>query len=128
MFGCCIQVLILLPVQVYVLELRDAGIRIWNFPRASIPSDINDGSSPDPSTWGIPLADFPSTNCDIGSHFRNLNIVANIDLCGELAGTSTHYTQMYNCPGSCPDFVANNPSQFEAAYWEFGGIRVYQAS
>ncbi|OOQ88995.1 putative endo-1,3(4)-beta-glucanase [Penicillium brasilianum] len=112
---------------VYALELRTAGIRIWNFPRSSIPSDIH-GGSPDPSTWGTPLADFPSTNCDVASHFRNLNIVANIDLCGQLARMSSHYTQMYGCPGSCADFVASNPSQFEDAYWEIGGIWVYNAS
>jgi hypothetical protein len=112
---------------VYALELRVAGIRIWNFPRSSIPADIHNGS-PDPSTWNTPLADFPSTNCDIASHFRNLNIVANIDLCGEFAAMSSHYTRMYSCPGSCSDFVANNPSNFADAYWEFGGIRVHRAS
>lgn len=122
---CEIQVLI--HLQVYALELRNAGIRIWSFPRALVPADINDGS-PDPSTWDPPLADFPSTDCDIASHFRNLNIVANIDLCGEFAAMSLHYTQMYSCPGSCSDFVANNPSNFEDAFWEFGGIKVYEAA
>ncbi|KAJ5177256.1 CAZyme family GH16 [Penicillium canariense] len=111
---------------IYTLELRDAGIRIWFFPRSLAPSDLNN-ASPDPSTWGTPLADFPSTNCDIASHFRNLSIIANIDLCGELGALPRHYTEMYNCPGSCPDFVANNPSSFEEAYWEFGSIKVYKA-
>lgn len=56
---------------VYATELRSDGIRVWFFPRSNIPSDITNGSSPDPSTWGEALADFPKTDCDIGSHFTN---------------------------------------------------------
>ncbi|KAJ5683625.1 hypothetical protein N7462_006790 [Penicillium macrosclerotiorum] len=113
---------------IYALELRDAGIRTWFFPRDAIPLDItNANSMPDPSTWGTALADFPSTECEIASHFRNQSIIANIDLCGQLAAQPQYYTEMYNCPATCPDLVANYPSQFEEAYWEFRGFRVYQA-
>lgn len=115
--------------KIYALELRDAGIRAWFFPRASIPADIaNPTSTPDPSTWGTALADFPSTECNIASHFQNQSIIANIDLCGELAAQPQYYQEMYNCPATCPDFVARNPGAFEEAYWEFGGFRVYQAA
>ncbi|KAI2793498.1 hypothetical protein POX_a00078 [Penicillium oxalicum] len=110
------------------LELRDAGARIWVFHRDSLPADLSTGGqSPDPSSWGTPLADYPSSYCDIKTHFRNLSIVANIDLCGEYAAMAPHYTQMYSCPGSCADFVAMNPANFDNAYWEFGGIKIYQA-
>lgn len=68
---------------VMAVEWRDAGIRMWQFARSAIPSDITN-KSPDPSTWGTAAADFPSTDCNIGNHFRNQSIVANIDLCGEL--------------------------------------------
>ncbi|KAF3392761.1 hypothetical protein F1880_008870 [Penicillium rolfsii] len=112
---------------VYTLELRKEGIRTWFFPRTAIPSDLTDPTlAPNPSTWGTALADFPSTNCDIASHFRNQSIIANIDLCGELGAQPQYYTQMYNCPGTCSDFVANNPGRFEEAFWEFGSFRVYQ--
>lgn len=70
---------------IMAMELRTAGIRIWNFLRASIPADITSGS-PDPSTWPEATADYPSTDCNIGSHFKNQSIVANIDLCGSWAG------------------------------------------
>ena len=115
---------------VYAMELRSAGIRVWFFARASIP--ITTGgpltSSPDPTTWGTPMADFPSTNCDIGSHFKNQSIVANIDLCGQYAGQTQYYTQKSGCPGSCTDFVATNATAFKNAYWEFRGFTVFQAS
>lgn len=68
---------------VMAVEWRDAGIRMWQFARSAIPSDIT-GKKPNPSSWGTATADFPNTDCDIGKHFRNNSIVANINLCGEL--------------------------------------------
>ncbi|OQE23725.1 hypothetical protein PENSTE_c008G09741 [Penicillium steckii] len=113
---------------IYALELREAGIRAWFFPRHSIPKEISDPTAiPDPSTWGEALADFPSTECDIGSHFKNQSIIANIDLCGSLAAQPQYYEQMYKCPGKCEDLVANHPSSFEEAYWEFASFKVFQA-
>ncbi|KAF7591874.1 hypothetical protein BBP40_000916 [Aspergillus hancockii] len=112
---------------VYVLELRDAGIRAWMFSRDSIPEDITNSTSPDPSTWGSALADFPNTDCDISSHFRNQSIIANIDLCGQLGAQSQFYTEQSHCPGTCSDFVAHNPSAFTEAYWEFKSFRIYKS-
>ncbi|KAJ6136866.1 Concanavalin A-like lectin/glucanase subgroup [Penicillium chrysogenum] len=60
-------------LSVYALELRNAGIRAWFFPSGTIP-DITAGY-PDPSGWGIALADFPSTHFDIATHFKNLGII-----------------------------------------------------
>lgn len=76
------------------MELRSDGIRVWQFARASIPADITSGS-PDPSTWGEATADFPNTDCNIGTHFKNQSIIANIDLCGSWAGTQSIYSE--NC-------------------------------
>lgn len=70
---------------VMAMEWRDEGIRVWQFGRSGIPSDIT-ARNPDPSTWGEASADFPNTKCDIGSHFRNQSIIVNIDLCGQYAG------------------------------------------
>lgn len=68
---------------IMAMEWRDAGIRVWQFARSAIPSDIT-SQKPDPSTWGEAAADFPSTDCSIGNHFRNNSIILNIDLCGDL--------------------------------------------
>jgi hypothetical protein len=70
------------------LEWRNEGIRTWVFARDKAPLKL-DGTTaantkPDPSTWGPPLADFPSTTCDVAAHFRNQSIIVNIDLCGYL--------------------------------------------
>lgn len=68
---------------VMALEWREAGLRMWQFARHAIPKDITN-KSPTPDSWGTALADFPSTDCNIGSHFKNQSIVTNIDLCGDL--------------------------------------------
>ena len=68
---------------VMAMEWRHEGIRMWQFARDSIPTDIS-SKKPDPTAWGTALADFPNTDCDIGSHFKNSSIVVNIDLCGSL--------------------------------------------
>lgn len=125
---------------VLAVEWRDAGIRMWQFMSASIPADITAGN-PNPSTWGTALSDFPSTKCDIGSHFTNASIVTNIDLCGSL-GEAKYPTSScpkncvgggYKCiggeaPTNCTDYVANNPEAFANAFWEFGAFQIYQAA
>ncbi|KAK0716175.1 hypothetical protein B0H67DRAFT_554534 [Lasiosphaeris hirsuta] len=67
---------------IVAVEWRGEGIQMWQFGRTAIPTDIKAGK-PDPSAWPVALADFPSTNCDIGGKFRNASIVANIDVCGD---------------------------------------------
>ncbi|KAI1375269.1 glycoside hydrolase family 16 protein [Hypoxylon crocopeplum] len=109
---------------IMAMEWRNEGIRVWQFGRNGIPDDIT-ARSPDPSTWGEASADFPNTNCDIGSHFRNQSIIVNIDLCGQYAGGV--YAQS-GCPSNCTDYVANNPDAFSTAFWEFGSFEVYKAS
>ena len=122
----------------YATELRSEGIRTWFFPRSNTPPDVSaaltlDGNAaasakPDPSTWPEAMADFPSTECDIGQHFRNQSIIVNIDLCGQWAGKPKQYTTTDQCPGDCRHFVGSTPGAFDQAYWEFGAFRVFQAS
>lgn len=75
---------------IVAMELRSEGIRMWQFERSSVPTDLASGT-PDPQNWGEAMADFPSTKCDIGTHFRNQSIIANIDLCGSWAGAPRVY-------------------------------------
>ena len=123
--SCCGSAVLTDDLQVYAMEWRDAGIRVWFFARNSIPSDIN---NPDPSTWSEPLADFPSTHCDIGTHFRNHSIIANIDFCGPWAAQDKYYLTEANCPGTCQQYVAGPSSNFVNAFWEFNSFKVYTAA
>ncbi|TLS30574.1 hypothetical protein PpBr36_02384 [Pyricularia pennisetigena] len=104
------------------VELRDEGIRTWQFPRGNAPADVEVGT-PDPSGWGPAMADFPSTDCDIGKHFRNQSIILNIALCGDW-GEKAYAGS--GCPMNCTDYVARTPSAFTDAFWEFGEFKVYE--
>ncbi|KAK0383540.1 hypothetical protein NLU13_9451 [Sarocladium strictum] len=108
---------------VMALEWRNEGIRMWQFQRGKVPGDITD-QKPNPAGWGEALADFPNTDCNIASHFKNQSIVANINLCGQL---TEHAYSKDNCPSNCTDYVANNPQAFTDAFWEFGSFEVYQS-
>jgi hypothetical protein len=78
----------------------------------------------DPSTWGItPQANFTIPQCREDT-FNSHVIVFNIALCGDLAAN----TFVGNgCPGSCNDFVANNPAAMRDAWWGIRNMRVYNA-
>ncbi|KAG9246423.1 glycoside hydrolase family 16 protein [Calycina marina] len=110
---------------VIAMELRTEGIRMWDWWRGAIPADITAGT-PDPSTWKTANADFPNTSCDITTHFKNQSIIANIDLCGDWAGSASIYSE--TCSGLCTSQVAYNNTAFTDAYWEFGAFQVYTAS
>jgi hypothetical protein len=68
---------------VYATEWTSSYIRIWFFPRSAIPADIQVGT-PDPSTWGVPQANFQG-NCDIDQHFAKHNIVFDTTFCGDVS-------------------------------------------
>jgi hypothetical protein len=136
---------------VYAMEWTSYFIRIWFFPRNSIPDCIHQGR-PDPDSFGpsitqfaTPVANFmpaDNTTCDIDSHFKNHNIIINIDLCGDLAagyngasGDGANYAatscpQVAGCGGaySCGAFVGNHPQAFSEAYWSINSLRVYVQS
>lgn len=58
---------------VFAMEWTSKAIKIWFFPRGSIPVSIGAGI-PDPTTFGAPAANFQGS-CDIESHFGPQKIV-----------------------------------------------------
>jgi hypothetical protein len=133
---------------IMAMEWREAGIRMWQFARSQIPDDITN-RRPNPAVWGTAAADFPNTDCNVGNHFRNQSIIANIALCGHLVygewadsgcklwnnfpicrtlGLSLTLHPKIIGPGKCEDLVADSPDAFTNAFWEFGQFQVYQPS
>jgi hypothetical protein len=88
---------------VFAHRLNDDGIVVWRFFRNSIPKDIT-AKKPNPSQWGPPVAFFPSTFCNISSHFFDHFLTLDITLCGDFAGP-TYSTS--GCLGTCEQAVAN---------------------
>lgn len=107
---------------VYALEWTSSAIKVWFFPRYAIPGDILT-RKPKPSTWGIPSAKFAG-NCDIDTHFKDMQIVISTTFCGAWAGGQWHY-QCADKASTCEKFVGNFPSEFQNAFWSIKSIRVY---
>ena len=110
---------------VYVTEwVNDKYIRMFYFPRASVPQDIKN-KKPDPSKWGLPYARFDIGSCGSScpsSHFKNNKIIFDTTFCGEWAGAA-----FGSCSKtlSCKNFVYQNPAEFVEAYWLVNYVDIY---
>ena len=115
----------------YAMEWTSDFIRIFFFPRGSIPSDISTGQ-PNPSQWGTPVGYWTLNDsiCSAG-HFRAHKVTFDITFCGDWAGNT--FTQ--SCPNeskggqvSCVDYVQSNPSEFAQTYWLINSLQVFRSS
>ena len=108
----------------YATEWTGSAISIYFFPNGSAPSDIASGS-PDPSSWGEPMATFQG-GCDFSSTFTNQQIVFDTTFCGDWAGKTWSSSSCSSKANTCENFVANNPGAFQDAFWSVTGLKVYQ--
>jgi len=112
----------------YAMERTADFVKVWFWARndASVPAEVSSGSgSIDTDNWGTPDAFFPNTSCDIDSHFGPANIIINLTFCGDWAGSASVYSSS-GCPSTCTDYVSNNPSAFNNAYFQLAWAKVYQ--
>jgi len=110
---------------VIATEVTSQGIKIWSFPRSKIPAGIE---SPDPSTWGMPVAAFAG-ECDIDTHFKDMSILFDTTFCGQWAG-DPHVWAQGACAAkapTCQAYVQGNPQVFGEAYWLVNSVKVYEA-
>ncbi|KUJ16707.1 uncharacterized protein LY89DRAFT_707226 [Mollisia scopiformis] len=99
---------------VYATEWTSSYIRVYYFPRSSIPADILAGS-PDPAGWGLPQADMQG-NCDVDAHFYEMQVVFDTTFCGDWAGVVWAYDPVCSLKApNCQTYVAGNPGAFEDA-------------
>jgi hypothetical protein len=110
---------------VYATEWTSDFIKIWFFPRGSIPTDIASGS-PDPSAaWGTPASIFQG-NFNMDAHFQNLQIIFDTTFCGQWAGVDWTTSSCASLASTCESYVTNNPSAFADAYWAINTLQVFQ--
>jgi hypothetical protein len=115
---------------VYAMEWTSAAIAVHFFTRSAIPADITSGT-PDPSTWGTPMASFTAgSTCDFSTHFTNQQIIFDTTFCGDWAGASAVWgaSTCSSLASTCDAYVAANPSAFERAYWTINSVKVYSQS
>ncbi|KAI1461555.1 glycoside hydrolase family 16 protein [Annulohypoxylon moriforme] len=114
---------------VYALEWDSEDLKLWHFPRSTIPDNIIYGHvvGPDPSSWGPPHAIFGGSSCKPENYFFNMSLVINTNFCGDYAGNIWGKADQCNqLAPTCEEFVANNPHSFQEAYWDINYIDVYQ--
>ncbi|EIM86268.1 uncharacterized protein STEHIDRAFT_147699 [Stereum hirsutum FP-91666 SS1] len=121
---------------VYAMKLDSSGVSVYFWTRSAIPSDITSGS-PDPDSWGTPMADWPTTDCTTATYFYEQVAIFDTTLCGDWAGTGWDTTgipgQDQSCAtrtgvSTCESYVQNHGSSFDEAYWEVKSVKIYQTS
>src|SRR5262249_30303934 len=112
---------------VYAMEGNWESIKVWFFPRGSVPSDIGKGK-PVPSGWGLPSSIFNGPNCDIDANFANHRIVFDTTFCGDFgdATWSSGGCAALTNTQQCSVYVGSNPHEFSEAYWDVNYVKVYQ--
>ncbi|PVH81091.1 glycoside hydrolase family 16 protein [Cadophora sp. DSE1049] len=109
---------------VYATQWTSDYIRIWYFPRSSIPEDIVNGE-PDPSNWGLPDGNFQG-NCDVDANFAEHQIVFDTTFCGDWAGSVWSGDPVCSKKANtCVDYVASEPGAFADAYWDINYVKVF---
>lgn len=113
---------------IYALEWTEEHLKIWFFPRHSIPPSIASGK-PDVSKFGIPMA-LVKEGCDVANVFKPQSFIFDTTFCGDWAGGVFGKS---GCPmtdsdsfQSCHNFVAQNPEKFKETYWEINSVKVYE--
>ncbi|KAJ5432147.1 endo-1-3(4)-beta-glucanase [Penicillium daleae] len=113
---------------IYAMQWTEQFVKIWFFPRASIPTSITQGA-PDVSQFGTPMA-LVEEGCDVATSFKAQSFVFDVTFCGDWAGGVYGKS---GCPmsgsdssQSCINYVAKNPTAFEQTYWEINSVKIYQ--
>ncbi|KAM0563513.1 hypothetical protein ACHAPJ_001234 [Fusarium lateritium] len=110
---------------VYAMEWDSEYIKIWHFPRGSIPADI-EAKKPDPKKWGLPQSLFGGSKCNVDEYFKDFKLVLNINFCGDYGeGTWTDFETCRSLAPTCREYVANNPRAFQDTYFDVSYIDVY---
>lgn len=94
---------------VFAMLWNNDAIQMWFFPRGSVPDDLNNGLSPDPSGWSAPAASFPNNpSCNIASNFANHQMIFDLTFCGDWAGAVVPdcVNQVTNYPSVRFDFLS----------------------
>ncbi|KAL6234352.1 endo-1,3(4)-beta-glucanase xgeA [Aspergillus navahoensis] len=114
---------------VYAMEWQEEYLKIWYFPRSSIPASLAAGT-PDVSSFGTPMAHLQGS-CNFKERFTHQKLILDTTFCGDWAGGVFGDS---GCPVSdpsdpmlsCKNYVAQNPAAYKNAYWELNSIKIYQ--
>ncbi|KAL9090940.1 MAG: hypothetical protein Q9159_001683 [Coniocarpon cinnabarinum] len=113
---------------VYATAWTAQGVNIWFFPPNAVPASLQgNGTNPNTAEFGTPLASFVGSGCDWTEHFKGMNIIFNIALCGQAISDKTWTSDgrgQASGKGSCNDYVYGNQG-LQESWWGVRGLRVY---
>jgi len=107
---------------VFAMHWDGGGVYIWQWTHENQPCDLVEQSdSPDPSTWGTPVAAWVADGCSPDTYLKEHQVIIETTLCGDWAGAA--YTSS-DCPGTCSDQIMD-PSNFDDAVWTINYLSVF---
>ncbi|KAL4978285.1 endo-1,3(4)-beta-glucanase xgeA [Aspergillus desertorum] len=114
---------------VYAMEWQEDYLKIWYFPRSSIPESLTAGT-PDTSSFGTPMAHLQGS-CNFKERFTHQKLILDTTFCGDWAGgvfgdSGCPLSDASDPILSCKNYVAENPAVYKNAYWELNSIKIYQ--
>ncbi|KAL4807938.1 concanavalin A-like lectin/glucanase domain-containing protein [Aspergillus unguis] len=114
---------------VYAMEWQKEYLKIWFFPRSSIPDSLT-SNKPDTSEFGTPMAHLQGS-CNFEERFTHQKFILDTTFCGDWAGgvfgdSGCPLSDASSPIQSCKNFVAENPAKFKEAYWELNSFKIYQ--
>lgn len=108
---------------VFAMEWTSDGIRIWNFPRDSVPADL-DSQNPNPAKWSrlYMKAAWSSVGCDTKTYFKQHAVTFDTTLCGDWAGSAFRECFSFDSRTFC---VTLTISSYMNSWWHGGlcGLR-----
>ncbi|KAH9931633.1 concanavalin A-like lectin/glucanase domain-containing protein [Epithele typhae] len=118
---------------VWATEYSTDGIKIWFWSRDNVPTTISAaGSSIDTSSWGTPSANWPASSCNVSEYFSGQQLILDITLCGDWAGSASVYKATCGGDGSATacyiNNVINTPTNYTNAYFEINYIKIFSSS
>ncbi|EGO03548.1 glycoside hydrolase family 16 protein [Serpula lacrymans var. lacrymans S7.3] len=118
---------------VWATQFDVTGVFIWFWSRPNVPESItqaNSTSSIDITSWGTPSASYFANTCNITEFFSPQNLVFDITLCGDWAGTGYAYNA--TCGSSGPTGLCYNDCvvgpgspRYDEAYFDISYVRAY---
>lgn len=113
---------------IYALDWTAYAISVYFFPYSSpLYKTVSTSTSPDPSTWGAPIARFSADKCDLKQRFKDLRIIFNTTFCGDWAGQEWGKScGKKTGAATCEAYVRDNPEAFAESFWEVRGLKWYQ--
>lgn len=105
---------------IYATLWDSNSIKVWFWPAGtSAPADYN-SASPDPSTWGAPVADFEG--CDVDTNFQNNKIVFDTNFCTAAANAAfAADAQCLSVADTCENYISNAPDAYDQSYVSIAG-------